>query len=155
MRFSPHTLGNLIHRTRLKLAVKVLRGFAEDPFAVLSKEEKAKMTAAHSALLRKFTDLAFDESAEVRWQEAQPTEADNIAVGPVAETDFQGDLIESSGNPFSAWEFFIATKRETCLQEVRPPATTGMGKGERLAGAAPKNHPGRRGVSLSFRRAAQ
>jgi hypothetical protein len=147
MRFSPHTLGNLIHRTRLKLAAsmlhfeeygdfadyfgprwhfylgdiiasipvpwkfakgdfesglaaKVLRGFAEDPFAVLSKEEKAQMTAAHGALLRKFTDLAFDESAEVRWQESQPTEADNIEVGPVMATDLQADLIEASGNPF-------------------------------------------------------
>ncbi len=30
------------------LAAKVLRGFAEDLFAVLSKEEKAQMTAAHS-----------------------------------------------------------------------------------------------------------
>jgi hypothetical protein len=107
MRFSPHTLGNLIHLTRLKLAAsmlhfeeygdfadyfgprwhfylgdiiasipvpwkfakgdfesglaaKVLRGFAAEPFAVLSKEEKAQMTAAHSVLLRKFTELAFD-----------------------------------------------------------------------------------------------
>ena len=67
------------------LAAKVLRGFVEDPFPVLSKEEKAKMTAAHSALLRKFTDLAFDESAEMRWQESRPTEADNIEVGPVSE----------------------------------------------------------------------
>jgi hypothetical protein len=71
-----------------------------DPFPVLSKEEKAKMTAAHSALLRKFTDLAFDESAEVRWQESQPTEADNIDVGPASETDLQNDLIETSSNPF-------------------------------------------------------
>jgi hypothetical protein len=58
------------------------------------------MTAAHSALLRKFTDLAFDESAEVRWQESRATEADNIDVGPATGTDLQNDLIESSGNPF-------------------------------------------------------
>jgi hypothetical protein len=147
MRFSPHNLGNLIHRTRLKLAAsmlhfeeygdladyfgprwhyylgeiiasipvpwkfakrdfesglaaKVLRGFVEDPFPVLSKEEKARMTAAHAALSRKFDELAFDESTEVRWQEAQPTEADNIDVGPATEPDLQNDLIESSGNPF-------------------------------------------------------
>jgi hypothetical protein len=147
MRFSPHNLGNLIHRTRLKLAAsmlhfeeygdfadyfgprwhfylgdviasipvpwkfakgdfesglaaKVLRGFAEDPIPVLSKEEKAKMTAAHAALSRKFDELAFDESAAVRWQEAQPTEADNIDVGPVMETDLQEDFVEASGNPF-------------------------------------------------------
>jgi hypothetical protein len=58
------------------------------------------MMAAHSALLRKFTDLAFDESAEMRWQESRPAEADNIAVGPATETELQSDLIEASGNPF-------------------------------------------------------
>jgi hypothetical protein len=82
------------------LAAKVLRGFAEDPFPVLSKEEKARMTAAHSALLRKFTDLAFDESAEVRWRESSPAEADNIDVGPVNGMSLQNDLAEPSGNPF-------------------------------------------------------
>jgi hypothetical protein len=50
-------------------------------------------------LLRKFTELAFDVAAEVRWQESRPTEADNIDVGPAAETDLQNDLIEASGNP--------------------------------------------------------
>jgi hypothetical protein len=95
--FSKHTL-----KASLKAdwRQKVSRGFAEDPFAVLSKEEKAQMTAAHSALLRKFTDLAFDESAEVRWQESRPTEADNIDVRPTTETDLQNDLIDATGNPF-------------------------------------------------------
>jgi len=46
-----------------------------------------KMTAAHSASLRKFTDLAFDESAEMRWQESRPTEAEDSDVGAVKETD--------------------------------------------------------------------
>ncbi len=32
----------------MAVAAKVLCGFAEDPFAVLSKEAKAQMTAAHS-----------------------------------------------------------------------------------------------------------
>jgi hypothetical protein len=147
MRFSAHTLSNLIHRTRLKLAAsmlhfeeygdfadyfgprwhfylgdiiasipvprkfakgdfesglaaKVLRGFAADPFPVLSKEEKARMTAAHASLSRKFDELAFDESAAVRWQEAQPIEADNLDVGPATETDLQNDLIEPFVNPF-------------------------------------------------------
>jgi len=58
------------------------------------------MTAAHAALSRKFDELAFDESAEVRWQESRPMEADNIDVGPATEADLQNDLIESSGNPF-------------------------------------------------------
>ena len=58
------------------------------------------LTAAYSALLRRFTDLAFDESAEMRWQEARPTEADNIDVEPVTEMDLESDLVESSGNPF-------------------------------------------------------
>jgi hypothetical protein len=58
------------------------------------------MMAAHSALLRKFTELAFDEAAEMGWQESRPAEAYNIDVGPAAETDLQSDLIEASGNPF-------------------------------------------------------
>jgi len=58
------------------------------------------MIAAHSALLGKFTDLAFDEAAEARWQESRPTEADNIDVGPATETDLKSDLIEASWNPF-------------------------------------------------------
>ena len=58
------------------------------------------MIAAHSALLGKFTELAFDEAAEMRWQESRPTEADNMDVGPATETDLQGDLMEASGDPF-------------------------------------------------------
>jgi hypothetical protein len=64
------------------------------------EEPKKKMMAAHSALLGKFTELAFDESAEMRWHESGPTEADNIDVGPPTETDLQNDLMEPSGNPF-------------------------------------------------------
>jgi hypothetical protein len=45
-------------------------------------------------------ELAFDEAAEIRWQEARLTEADNIDVGPLAETYYQNDLNESSMNPF-------------------------------------------------------
>jgi hypothetical protein len=49
---------------------------------------------------RKFTHLAFDESAEARWQESRPTEADNIDIGPATAADLQSDLMEASGNPF-------------------------------------------------------
>jgi hypothetical protein len=44
--------------------------------------------------------LAFDEAAEMRWQESRPAEADNMDVGPATETDLQRDLIEKAGNPF-------------------------------------------------------
>jgi hypothetical protein len=50
--------------------------------------------------LRNFTQLAFDEAAEMRWQESRPVEADNIDVGPAAETGLQSDLMEASENPF-------------------------------------------------------
>jgi hypothetical protein len=40
------------------------------------------------------------ESAEMRWQESRPVEADNMDVGPAVETDLQGDLMEASENPF-------------------------------------------------------
>jgi len=82
------------------VAAKVLREFAQDPFPYLDEAGKKKMMAAHSDLLRKFTELAFDEAAEMRWEESRPMEADNIDVGPVTETDLQGDLLEASGYPF-------------------------------------------------------
>jgi len=147
MRFSPNTLGNLIYRTRLKLAAsmlhfreygdfadyfgsrwhyylgaiiatiplpfvfakdqfrsglatKVLLDYAEDPYPYLDDAAKKKMTMAQSDLLRKFTDLAFDESVKVRWQESQRAEADDINVGAVTKRDMQNDLFEPSGNPF-------------------------------------------------------
>ncbi len=59
------------------------------------EEPKKGMSAAHAALLGKFTELAFDEAAETRWQESRPAEADNIDVGPATETDLQGDLMEA------------------------------------------------------------
>jgi hypothetical protein len=78
----------------------MLREFAQDPFPYLDEAGKKNMIAADSALLRKFTELAFDESAEARWQESRPAEADNIDVGPATETDLQSDLMEASGDPF-------------------------------------------------------
>ncbi len=56
--------------------------------------------ASERRLLRKFTELAFDETAEMRWQESRPAEADNMDVGPATETDWQSNLMEASGNPF-------------------------------------------------------
>jgi hypothetical protein len=44
--------------------------------------------------------LAFDESAEMRWREAQPGEADNLDVGPVTADDVQKDLLQEVENPF-------------------------------------------------------
>jgi hypothetical protein len=82
------------------VATVMLREFAKDPLPFLDEAGKKKMIAAQSALLRKFTDLACDVSAEARWQESQPAEADNIDVGPATDEDLQGDLIEASGNPF-------------------------------------------------------
>lgn len=121
MRFSVRCVGNLIYRTRLKLAAsmlhfedyedfadyfgprwyfylgdiiasipvplmflkgqfesgvaaKLLNDFAENPEPYLDEKGKKKMVNVQSDLLRKFTDLAFDEGAEMRWQEAQPVE---------------------------------------------------------------------------------
>jgi len=44
----------------------------------------------------------------------------------------------------------IATKRETRLQEVRPPATTGMGKGEGARGPRQKTIQGVKGQTCSI-----
>jgi hypothetical protein len=73
---------------------------SRDPFPYLDEAGKKKMTIAHSDLLRKFTGLAFDESAEVRWQESQQAAKDNTDAGLVAEGDLKHDLFEASGNPF-------------------------------------------------------
>jgi hypothetical protein len=82
------------------IAAKVLNDFAENPIPYLDEETKKKLVAVNAVLLRKFTELAFDEMAEVRWQESRPAEADNIDVGAVTEADLHGDLFESLGNPF-------------------------------------------------------
>jgi len=147
MRFSIVGLGNLIYRTRLKLAAsmlhfedygdfadyfgprwnyylrdiiaeipvpmvfgkydfergiaaKILNDFAENPFPYLDEAGKKKMMAVHTALLRKFSELAFDDAAEMRWRESESAEADNIDVGPVTADDLQPALPESSENPF-------------------------------------------------------
>jgi hypothetical protein len=118
MRFSVNSLGNLIYRTRLKLAAsmlhfedygdfadyfgprwnfylreiisgipvpmvfakghfesgvaaKLLNDFAEDPYPYLEDKTKKKMMTVQSDLQRKFTELAFDEAAEMRWRESQ------------------------------------------------------------------------------------
>jgi hypothetical protein len=82
------------------VAAMMLREFAQDPFPYLDEAGKKNMIEAESALLRKFTELAFDEAAEARWQESGPAEADNMDVGPAGETGLQSDLIEASGDPF-------------------------------------------------------
>ena len=129
MRFSVNGLGNLIYRTRLKLAAsmlhfqdygdfsdyfgprwnyylrdiiasipvpmvfakgqfksgvaaKLLNDFTEDPFPYLDEKTKKKMMTVQSALLRKFTELAFDVRAQMRWEETA-----NV-------------VLESSDNPF-------------------------------------------------------
>ncbi len=78
------------------------------------------LIAAHPALLRKFTDLAFDEWAEMRWQESRPTEADNMDVGPVTETDLQSDLMEASGNPYKLVKSNTAIAAPLSLREHAP-----------------------------------
>ncbi len=82
------------------VAARLLKEFAADPYPYLDEAGNTKMGAAHSDLLRKFTELAFDESAESRWREAQLTDEDNIDVGPILELGLQGELFEPLRNPF-------------------------------------------------------
>jgi hypothetical protein len=56
------------------VATKVLMDYAEDPHPSLDEAAKKKMSMVQSDLLRKFTDIAFDESAKVRWRELQRQE---------------------------------------------------------------------------------
>lgn len=78
----------------------MLRDFAGNPLASSPQEEEAQMTAAQGGLLRKFTDFAFNESAEMRWQQSMPTEADNIDAGPLPGSESQDNLMGFTGNPF-------------------------------------------------------
>jgi hypothetical protein len=77
------------------VAARLLNEFASDPYPYLDEAAKKKMRTAHSDLLRKFTELAFDESADVRWQHSQRAEADIIDVQPGTEADLQSDLFAS------------------------------------------------------------
>jgi hypothetical protein len=56
------------------VATKVLMDYAEDPHPSLDEAAKKKMSMVQSDLLQKFTDIAFDESAKVRWRELQRQE---------------------------------------------------------------------------------
>ena len=47
------------------------------------------------------------ESAEMRWRESRPTEADNLDVGPATDTDLQSNLMEAPGNPFQSAFLFV------------------------------------------------
>jgi len=82
------------------LAVKILNGYAENPYPHLDEKGKKQMVAVDAALLQKFTELAFDEAAEMRWRESRPVEADNIDVGPLTSEDFQDDWLKLSEYPF-------------------------------------------------------
>ena len=82
------------------MAAKRLNEFGADPYPYLDEAAKKKMAAAQSDLLRKFTELTFDESAQACWQESQRRGVDNIDGVPVTETDLQNDLFETAANPF-------------------------------------------------------
>jgi hypothetical protein len=74
------------------IAAKVLRLFAEDPLPYLDETMKRRITAVQSGLLRKFTDIAFDGSAKVRWQESQRAAADDVYRRAGTDENVQNDL---------------------------------------------------------------
>ena len=80
------------------MAARPLNEFAADPYPYLDKAARQKMDTAHSDLLRKFQEIAFDKSAETRWQESQRTKADNINARPVTKTELQYDLFGLARN---------------------------------------------------------
>jgi len=61
---------------------------------------KKTLLAINTMLLRKFSELACEEITEMRWQETQPAEADNVDIGSPPEADLQGDLLATPGDPF-------------------------------------------------------
>jgi len=61
---------------------------------------KKTLLAVNTMLLRKSSELACDEMAEMRWQETQAAEADNIDVGPLSAEVLQTTMLESHNEPF-------------------------------------------------------
>ena len=53
------------------LAAKRLNEYVADPYPYLDEAARKKMDTAHSDLLRKFTELALDKLAEMRWRESR------------------------------------------------------------------------------------
>jgi len=82
------------------VAIKILRDYSENPFPHLDADTKRQLAAVNSALLQKFSDLAFDDVADMRWRESRPVEADNIDVGPLTADDLQNELLAVSDDPF-------------------------------------------------------
>ena len=80
------------------IAAKVLRLYVEEPLPYLDDAMKKKMATVQSDLLGKFTDIAFDESAQVWWQESQRGRAENISARSEVETNLQNDLSGSARN---------------------------------------------------------
>jgi hypothetical protein len=76
------------------IAAKVLRLYVEEPLPYLDDAMKKKLATVQSDLLRKFTDIAFGESAESRWRESQRAETKMVGAGLVIETDMQERLFE-------------------------------------------------------------
>jgi hypothetical protein len=64
------------------IAAKVLRLYVEEPLPYLDDEMKKRMATVQSDLLRRFTDIAFDESAEVRWVETNRSKVSNVEAFP-------------------------------------------------------------------------
>jgi hypothetical protein len=77
------------------IAARILNDFVENPSPYLDEKEKKKLVSVQSDLMRKLTELVFDDAADARWPEA-----DNIDVGKVTQADLQNDLFETSDNPF-------------------------------------------------------
>jgi hypothetical protein len=82
------------------LAAKRLNAFAADSYPFLDEAARKKMNTAQSDLSRKFTELAFDKSADVRWEESGRSEADSVELDSEAASGLQKDLFESPGEPF-------------------------------------------------------
>ena len=147
MNFSIWNLGNLIYRTRLKMAAdmlhfqdysdfceyfgprwnyyigdiiaaipvpmlfgkddlqrgvaaKILNDYAENPFPYLDEATQKKLTAVNSALLNKFTELAFDEMAQMCAPKTTHEAADEYDFGPLTSDDLQTELLPANDDPF-------------------------------------------------------
>jgi hypothetical protein len=87
-----------ILRFRFDGARRSLRGLlSEDSSSFPCLDEKKKKIAAHSAWLGEFTELAFDEAAEMRWQESPANESGQHCCGAGDRNRFAGRFDGSIG----------------------------------------------------------
>ena len=74
--------------------------YVENPQRWLDEDGEKQLKAVHTVLMRKFTELAFAQSADSDQRPNRAVEGDEIDLGRVTDADLQKSLLEASDDPF-------------------------------------------------------